>query len=279
MLNMTVACFCLAAVAEARVWHVPDDVATLAAAMDSSVAGDTVLVGPGTYYAQHLELTDGIVLTSEYGPLETLISGVPNYLDHGGLYCIGLSEYTEISGFHLAYFSPGLVGDGTATIWIDGSRDVCLRNNIIGMSDCCQWALHVTGFQGRLVIENCTFYMGGIEFEQMCCFDDPLPETVFRNNIVWGWFYLSEWLIFPDFGCNDYLNSSDIPSFDENSFSKDPLFCTDLAIPQRYGLHGDSPCLPDSTGCGLVGAIGVQCGATPIKKSTWGHLKNKYGKD
>jgi predicted outer membrane repeat protein len=55
----------------ARTWQVqPDgsgDVPTIAAALDSAVAGDTVLLGCGTYYEHDLVLRDGVALTSETG--------------------------------------------------------------------------------------------------------------------------------------------------------------------------------------------------------------------
>lgn len=60
------------------------------------------------------------------------------------------------------------------------------------------------------------------------------------------------------------------------NISADPLFCsleqTDLT------LHADSPCAPASNPqCGLIGALGVGCDATPVRTSTWGAIKARFG--
>ena len=67
-------CFLSLVVAEldARVWYVSadqsGDAPTIAAALDSAFAGDTVLVAAGTYEIQSLQMKDGVTLTSEQGP-------------------------------------------------------------------------------------------------------------------------------------------------------------------------------------------------------------------
>jgi hypothetical protein len=62
------------------------------------------------------------------------------------------------------------------------------------------------------------------------------------------------------------------------NFSLDPLFCD----PENgdYTLDGCSPCLPgnhpDGVDCGLIGALGQGCGATPVEESSWGRIKSLY---
>jgi hypothetical protein len=83
------------------------------------------------------------------------------------------------------------------------------------------------------------------------------------------------------FDCNDsYGNDGGDYSWDvtgSTNVSKDPLFC-DLDAGD-YSLRSDSPCLTDSAGCGLIGALGVGCDAVPVERTTWGRLKARYGKD
>jgi len=83
------------------------------------------------------------------------------------------------------------------------------------------------------------------------------------------------------FECNDsWGNDGDNYSWDvtgSTNVSKDPLLC-DFDTGD-YGLRSDSPCLADSTGCALIGALGVGCDAVPVERTTWGRLKTRYGND
>jgi hypothetical protein len=56
-----------AGMAAAHVWHVPIAVPTVAAALDSAAAGDTVLVTPGVYPAHDLLLKSGVTLRGSTG--------------------------------------------------------------------------------------------------------------------------------------------------------------------------------------------------------------------
>jgi serine protease len=56
--------------------RVPDDVGTIDGALSAAVAGDTVLVAPGTYYVNLIwPYTEGIVLKGESGPHMTILDG------------------------------------------------------------------------------------------------------------------------------------------------------------------------------------------------------------
>jgi hypothetical protein len=62
------------------------------------------------------------------------------------------------------------------------------------------------------------------------------------------------------------------------NFALDPLFCD--ADAGNYSLQEGSPCAPTSSvGCGLVGALPVACGGTPVQPITWGRLKALYGEE
>ncbi len=64
----------------------------------------------------------------------------------------------------------------------------------------------------------------------------------------------------------------------EGNISADPIFCD--PVNHNYFLHVDSPCLPGNHpagyDCGLIGALGEGCGATPTRMATWGQLKGHY---
>jgi len=58
---------------------------------------------------------------------------------------------------------------------------------------------------------------------------------------------------------------------------EDPLFCHNSNPSERYSLHSDSPCASESNpDCGGIGALGVGCGATPVRTTTWGRVKALY---
>ncbi len=51
--------------ADARVWHVPTEAATVAAAVDSATAGDVIELAPGAYHERNLVLGSGLTIRSE----------------------------------------------------------------------------------------------------------------------------------------------------------------------------------------------------------------------
>lgn len=105
---------------DARTWHVntsgTGDAPTIAAAADSAVAGDTVLVAPGIYAVRDVSLGPGVVLISEAGPTVTRITeealdvvyGVGCFTHPDG------SSPSEVNGFWFDDFTApvGAVGAG-----------------------------------------------------------------------------------------------------------------------------------------------------------------------
>ena len=71
-----------AAPVSGRTWTVsadgPGAAPTIQAGIDSAAVGDTVLVGPGTYYENITFRTKDLVVRSEMGPEATIIQGSPS---------------------------------------------------------------------------------------------------------------------------------------------------------------------------------------------------------
>src|SRR5262245_49399637 len=86
-----------AEVTNGRTWHILNDgsgdAPTIQAGVDSGGMGDTVLVGPGTYYENIDSLQGGVVLISEFGPESTIIDGN----QQGSV--IHVTDDAEIKGF------------------------------------------------------------------------------------------------------------------------------------------------------------------------------------
>jgi len=89
--------------------------------------------------------------------------------------------------------------------------------------------------------------------------------------------------LYPTVECNDvwgndggeYASYAPCDTTGRHNFSADPLFCNSLR--DDYGLSDQSPCTSQgNAACGLVGALGVQCGAVRVQHSTWGKLKVRY---
>jgi hypothetical protein len=60
------------------------------------------------------------------------------------------------------------------------------------------------------------------------------------------------------------------------NLAADPLFCSMMG--EDFHLDEASPCAPNHAGdCGLIGALGVGCGATAVAPTTWGRVKATYG--
>ena len=86
-------------------------------------------------------------------------------------------------------------------------------------------------------------------------------------------------------GCTDVFGNEGGDEWPEwvtdlgGNFSADPLFCGDPGS-RIYTLHADSPCLPgfhpDGHDCGVVGALGADCGNVSVTPTTWGRIKLLY---
>lgn len=62
------------------------------------------------------------------------------------------------------------------------------------------------------------------------------------------------------------------------NISEDPLFCSTAPHDDRdWTIHADSPCAPGQSACGLIGAWGVGCEPTPVRRASWGRIKAGFG--
>jgi hypothetical protein len=139
---------------------VPSEYATIQAAVDASIAGDTVLVAPGTYsdytnrvvdgflHTATVFLKDAVILQSESGPEVTLISiDGSGHLQPNTILGYGLvSGSTVVQGFSISgtgITSAARIADGN---WIT-FQDCIFRNVEIGLS----------AIRADLRVEGCTF--------------------------------------------------------------------------------------------------------------------------
>jgi len=253
----------------ARTWYIKadgtGDAPFIWSGIDSAVAGDTVLVGPGTYQVGSMEMKDGVILRSEAGPYLTKLNPTPD-LPPTGIACQQLVDpRTEISGFWFDGF-PDPAGLGT--IWIRNCFNLHITNNILTNNQ-VGIVLSSAGGSNFVYVENNTM-VGNVGFGIVGSLNG-----IFQNNIVWDRALNVD--AFVVVRCNDFLDLSDTRWFGIN-FQADPQFCG--AAADNYFLQGDSPCAagqsPLGAQCGLIGALPVGCSTTPVENKTWGAIKALY---
>lgn len=287
----------LADAAESRTWHVHQDgggdAPTIQAAIDSSRAGDSILIAPGTY-AQGTVLIggkDSLTIKSEQGPGQTFLHSLDyEILD------VWSSTHIAIEGFTFEN-SPRYALGGVYVV------DLLLRGNVLRYAKEGAIALssstNVT-IQGNLIYSN----EAGID-----CADQSSPVYVYGNTIAHnttcgfcadGFDYSFENNIIAyngvgvsstvgSFSCNDvYGNGVDYrllfvpdPTGANGNISMSPLFCgVDPATSGNYYLQQNSPCAPgnhpEGPICGVIGRYDIGCGNTAVKNATWGKIKSLF---
>lgn len=249
--------------ADARTWYVAvdgsGDAPTIQAAVDSAVAGDSVLVGPGTYVLEReVDVKSGVPVISERGPLETTIE--PASSSVAGAFSV--PGNSTVSGFRVKRFM--IVG---FSVNDDGSL---ISGNIIE-----SWGqgpgIYV---QGAVAIENNLFLGTGAGIYVLSI---GMGFITLDNNIILTDVVCSGAIIIAQ--CNDILGDMDCAHV--FGFSLDPQFCG-VAGSDNYFLQSTSPCAPgnhpDAFPCGLIGPLPVACGGVATHAKTWGAIKAMYEK-
>jgi hypothetical protein len=252
-----------------RVWHVPSEVGTIKAALDSSVYGDTVLVAPGTYHEYLLGLKSGVVLASEAGPESTVVdaNGISRLF-----YAYDL-ESTHVSGF--TFTGAWTTGSGGAAYL--NSSDVTFQHCIFtGNTAVAGGAVYVSATAAGVspTFLNCSFVANesGTGASHIHCINFPV---VTLGNCV-----LAYGIHGPAVTCEGssaaLLSCSDVYGNEggdwvgyiagqetiNGNLSVNPVFCDWPG--GDFHLSPCSPCGPDFTGdCGIIGALGVGGGPEP----------------
>lgn len=247
--------------AVARTWYVAangsGDAPTIDAAVDSSSAGDVILVGPGTHDVGSDEtgavlLKAGTSLVSEFGPNVTTIQPA------GGLgqsSVLGASDGCAITGFTIR-------SGWSATIYAYGDN-VEISENIVETPG-------IVVYETASIHHN-LFIGGGSAITVL--FSEGISHI--NNNIILG--RISECggtvLVY----CNDVTVASSCVSYGQTNFNLDPMFCG----VDNYHLNAASPCAPGNhpngfNNCGLIGPLPVGCGTVSTEQTTWGAVKALY---
>jgi len=251
----------------ARTWYVSadgsGDAPTIGAAIDSSVSGDVILVGPGTHFVLSIILKPGTSLVSEAGPTTTILRpGSPP--DQAGV--VSTNENCIVSGFSVLGF-----GNTQSAVFVGGDY-VEISNNIIDGASGTS-AIAVAGSFSS-IHHNICFGGSGTSVSLLFGFwDADIHNNIILNgigsevNCIGGIVMIH---------CNLINGSTSHCAGQYDNFSADPLFCGT----SNYYLHSDSPCAPgnhpDGIDCGLIGPLPVGCGPVSVETKTWGSIKAMY---
>lgn len=137
---VVIASILLCPAAVAATIHIPADYSTIQAGIDAASNGDTVLVAPGTYVENIDFLGKAIIVTSESGPVLTVIDGGdPANIDLASTVSFKNSEGSDsiLKGFTIANGSGTLVSGGQCGggIYCDQASPT-IEHNIITSNSC-----------------------------------------------------------------------------------------------------------------------------------------------
>ena len=283
-----------------RTWRVnaagTGDAPSIAAALDSCGAGDSVLVAAGNYQINsHLIMQDeGVTLVSEAGAGATVLERGASPVE------LLLSTDSVIEGF--TFISIFIAGGNSFS---HGGR---ISNSILrGSGDPNEFAMSFWEQGGITISGNCIYGYGvGIWLSESSQFifshntimdcgtaislDGSYPWNTIRNNLIVGNKHGIDLSggVAGQVSCNDVFDNSIAnytqgtdPTGTNGNISVDPQFCAvDPTGSGNFLLQSDSPCTPghhpDGASCGIIGAYPVGCGETSVKRVTWGAIKSIY---
>jgi hypothetical protein len=196
-----------------------------------------------------------------------------NWAYFGGAIECGIGSATAMTdcmfAHNSAYMGGGVNCRGSMAI-----TEQCTFYDSYGFAVAC--------WHGSLVVTGCTFY-GNSDGALYFAYDaaPSLENTLIASNS--GSIWCED--VIPQLSCCDVYGNSGgdwlVPFEDQlgihGNICEDPLFCS--ASPEEdldWSIHSDSPCAPESSGCGLVGAWSVDCGQTSVRPCTWGGVKALY---
>ena len=243
-----------AVVTENRTWRVPSDAATIAAALDSAAAGDTVLVAPGTYNEGGLVVDENIVIVSEAGPESTVVDAQNASTSVFTLNTV--AGTMRLEGFTFKRAQSPTTGGG---IYMFGSSPTIVGCVIAGNSITAGGG--ISAVNSSPTIDNCTIYgntgLGGIYYDAAsggsveCCI---IAGTVSGSGL---YCIMSADPNVSDTDVYDNDGGDSICGTDGGgNFSADPRLCDPAS--GDYHLQPTSPCARQAAG--LVGALGIGCG-------------------
>jgi hypothetical protein len=304
------AALCCFSNAFAKTWYVKVDGAgdapTIQAALDSCMAGDTVLVAPGTYLQPAIVFweKDSLTIMSEGGANTTILhlDGISVILlaNHANDIIIKgfMFENSQGYGLDIDWCNSVVI---TENIFRNNQRDAIITSasSQIAISYNLIYAnhngIHCIDVSNDIAISNNTIShheTDNGEEAGIGIYLDPIGSYDISNNIITNNEYgvlTRASAIAITFSCNNAFNngtnydldpSMPDPTDTNGNISFFPQFCSmNPELNGNFYLQSDSPCAPGNhpTGyaCGLIGRYPVNCGDTNVQMESWGKIKKE----
>jgi hypothetical protein len=290
--------------AHGRTWHVRSDQSgdapTVQAAIDSSAAGDTVLVASGNYYIEGttfcFEKSDLKILGQE-GSDPVAITGTADRND----FIIDACSYIVLRGFvfsncplNITWSAPVLIENNIfknlSPVATEGGGDIEIRDNLIYS---CGTGIFCSDYGSNITIHNNVIALNrgeGSYYDGCGILLDAGSFTVYNNIITSNISGIISIATTLNLSCNDVWGNEAFnydltyvpdPTGTNGNISLDPQFCgVAPEISGNFFLQSDSPCAagnhPDGVQCGLIGKHPVGCGPTSVENKTWGKIKSIF---
>jgi hypothetical protein len=267
MVSSTLVLICVilatSAAVRADTWMVyPDgsgEAPTIAAAIDSCVSGDIIIVGSGTYFEGNL-IVDGKDIRISGDGYPVISSPTPG--SGTGMTIRNCSSAFFLFNINFEYFDTGIaIEESPPAIWITVIKHCTTAVDVTGTSSYPEIAYSL--------VDSCTT---AIRFQEGSVSNHSI---VTNNTIVNCNTGIAASAVVVDvelcivYGCT--AGSSDIHG--------DPLFCmSHPSAPNPYYLDVNSPCWKANNACGQnVGAYTqMDCEGSATESSSWGTIKSLF---
>jgi C1A family cysteine protease len=237
-----------------RTWRVPTDAPTIAAGLDSAVAGDTLLVEPGTYNEGGLVVDKNLAILSEAGPESTIVDA--QNASTSAFTLNGVASTTRLDGFTIKCAQTATTGGG---IYMTGSSPV-IANCVVADNSVATGG-GISAVSSAPAIENCTIFnntgLGGIYYDAAS--GGSVTRCIIAGTNSGSGLYCVT-------GADPQVSCCDIYGNDGgdavcgtdagDNFSANPRLCDPAG---DYHLQPTSPCARRRIP-GLVGALDIGCG-------------------
>ena len=284
--------------AYSRVWFVrtdgTGDAPTIQAAIDSTQAGDTILVGSGTHEVEDWLFCSGkddLTIQGEEPAGSATITGITDL----SRFEVEMSSNITIERLLFSNCILGLYWSGPAKIEYN-----CFRDQSPIIVEC----------GGPVEICNNLIYSSG---SGISCGDYAMEITIHHNVIAFnlygpaisldaGSYWISNNIIVNNrqgirsisttvhLDCNNVWGNEEFnysllffpdPTGTNGNISLDPQFCgVSPDISGNFYLQSDSPCAPgnhpDGFDCGLIGRYPVGCETVSTERTSWGEIKAMF---
>ncbi len=183
---------------------------------------------------------------------------------------------------HCVFIENTAQRGGGLALWNTGAN---VESTVFAINEAVGLGGAVSAIDGHVTLTNCTLYanFGGaiasafnshVDLRNsLVCFNWPVHATHCEHS---GTIHAQCTNVYGNM-LGDWTNCLSGQDGAEGNVCSDPAFCSPNPVRDMdWSIRDDSPCAPDVSGCGLIGAEGVGCYGTPCEQVSWGELKARF---